>query len=477
MFDLGRAIERRSYFREAIKFLAERGVNTVLWHFTDDQGCAMEFDCVPGIASPNAYSKAEMRELVQYAREYGIDLVPEVASLGHTVYLTRLPQYRHLTESKEMFSSLCPVAPESRPLLKSLIEEAATVFDSPNFHVGLDETNFGQNPLSAAALLEKTKTEIFADHINFIHGVVTGLGRQMWMWADGPLHDRTLAVRLPRDIVMCNWKYRPVEPTDSTQYLLDSGFDVVLCSATISSQQMLFPGERFALRNIRSLQKHLQVQSSGGKILGQLSTIWTPVRYMADSLWLGIDLSLTIMREGGNIDFAGCVGEFGGAFYGLSDTDDFVAACEIVAHLSPCRDEWLSVLRLENVDAFAEPVRLAAPDWAVAYRLLDQSVRPAVSRCHREFDTFTLMTELTANAYDVAAKGDDVDERAVENTERLLAAVEATWDRERYADDPRKYAAPIAHFAGDHLIPMMSEGLHRLRRQVKARSRQAFHAI
>ena len=51
---------------------------------------------------------------------------------------------------------------------------------------------------------------------------------------------------------------------------------------------------------------------------------------------------------------------------------------------------------------------------------------------------------------------------AAVKTRRLLRAVEATWDRERYADDPRKFAAPIAHFAEDHLIPMIRIGLDRL---------------
>ena len=57
--------------------------------------------------------------------------------------------------------------------------------------------------------------------------------------------------------------------------------------------------------------------------------------------------------------------------------------------------------------------------------------------------------------------GGDARVAAVE-TRRLLRAVEATWDRERFADDPRKFAAPIHHFAGDHLIPMIAKGLERL---------------
>lgn len=471
LFDLARGLERRPYYRQAIDFLAGRGVNTVLWHFTDDQGCGMDFAAVPGLASPHAYSPGEMRDLVVYARDRGIELVPEVASLGHTVYLTRLPRYRHLAESDgEMFSSLCPVAPEARPVLRALIEEAATVFDGPNFHVGLDETNFGRHPLSAAALRTRTRTEIFADHIGFIHGVVTGLGRRMWMWADGLLHDPDLAARLPRDIVMCNWKYRPEEPTDSTRALLDRGFDVVLCSASISSQQQLFPGERFALRNVRSLHRHAALRSTapgGGRVLGHVNTVWTPVRFMAGSLWLGLDLALALMREPAGVDLAGRMADFGRGFHGLVDVSPWVEACRIVVRCSPCREEWLAVLNLSPaVDAAtADAIAAAAPQWASAHALLGDVA--AAVRCHEtEFRTFALMVELAAHAYGVAAGLADLDaagaRAATAGTRRLLAAVDATWDRERFADDPRKYAASIDHFDGDHLIPMIRLGLDRL---------------
>src|SRR5882757_2200154 len=54
MLDCARCLENRAYYRKTIEFLASRGVNVVLWHFTDDQGCTMQFDSVEGIASPNA---------------------------------------------------------------------------------------------------------------------------------------------------------------------------------------------------------------------------------------------------------------------------------------------------------------------------------------------------------------------------------------------------------------------------------------
>jgi len=88
MLDSARCLESRSYYRQFIDFAAERGAKTLLWHFTDDQGCSMQFDTLPTAASANAYSKAELRELITYAGERGIMVIPELETLGHTRYIT-----------------------------------------------------------------------------------------------------------------------------------------------------------------------------------------------------------------------------------------------------------------------------------------------------------------------------------------------------------------------------------------------------
>ena len=204
---------------------------------------------------------------------------------------------------------------------------------------------------------------------------------------------------------MCNWKYRPVEPTDSTQYLVDQGFDVVLCSASISSQQTLFPGDRFALPNIRSLTRHAAVRSTvaqGGAVLGHLNTIWTPVRYLAGSLWPGIDLALAIMKGGPDVKLPEQMAAFGKDFLGLTETNAWVSACSSVVSLSPRRDEWLAVLNLRPTSALKPAVvaaiAAAAPQWAEANRLLRDVVEPHVGKHDEEFQAFSLMVELAAHA-------------------------------------------------------------------------------
>ena len=449
----------------------------MLWHFTDDQGCSMQFDVEPGIASPNAYSKPEMRELIAFARGHGIELVPELASLGHCHYLTKLPAYEDLNEGDGKFTGMCPVSERTRRIIKTLIEETAAVFDSPNFHVGLDEVNIGSHPLTREAMLTKTKGQVLADYVSFVHGVVTGLGKRMWMWGDGVLKHPELLQQVPRDVVICNWQYTPHAAPKSTHTLLDAGFDVMLCSAMISYDQPLFPGNYFSIPNIRTLQGQLSL-TGRGKILGHLTTIWTGVRYIADSLWLGVDLTAAILRDGPNVDADAQTARFAHDFYGLSAEESLHLAevAKLLLDASPMRTQWVDVAKLKKLkpDELDKVAKLA-PRWARASKTL-ADLAPAVRLHATDFSAFTLLIEMLAYTYEAAARaaGSELPPasmaRLISRGDDIVHRVDADWDRERFADDPRKYTAPLPAFQDDHLVALVAEGVDTLKhRQAAAR--------
>jgi hypothetical protein len=485
LLDTARCLENRAYYRQFIDFAADRGIDTLLWHFTDDQGCSLQFDRVPGIASPNAYTKAEMRDLVRYAKGRGVAVVPELASLGHCRYLTRLPAYHHLSEGDDgPFSGMCPVSVDTRRVLRDLIEEACEVFEGPDFHVGLDEVNIGGHPLTRAALRKRTRGQLLADHVRFVHGVVTAAGKRMWMWADGLLAHPEMLADVPRDVVACNWQYTPEVSPDATRTLLDAGLDVMLCSALISHDQPLFPGERFALPNVRAVQVNQKVAGEGpsaGRVLGHCVTVWTPVRYLADSLWVGLDLAAAVLGCGPAVDADARLRTFGASFHGLAVTEvaRFAEAVRTLLDDAPVREEWVAVAKLSPLPpAMLARVTAAAARWSAAHAALVQ-LAPLVRRHGVEYGALTLLVEVLAHAYDAAAQSATraatpaTLARLVARGEAVLAAVDAAWDRERYADDPRKYAAPVAAFQDDHLVPLLQAGVVRLRAREAAAAARA----
>ena len=147
MVDAGRVPETPGYYKRVIDFCSDWGLNTLQFRLTDDQGSAMRFHSVPGLVThENALSPAEMKSLVEYGRNHGVDLLPEIESFGHTGYITRSPAYAHLLDrdpssSSAEFTGIIPVSPESLQIFEHLYREVADVFPSVYLHGGCDEVN------------------------------------------------------------------------------------------------------------------------------------------------------------------------------------------------------------------------------------------------------------------------------------------------------------------------------------------------
>jgi hypothetical protein len=285
--------------------------------------------------------------------------------------------------------------------------------------------------------------------------------------------------RVPRDVVICNWQYAPDASPDTTQTLLDAGFDVMLCSALNRHDQTLFPGERSAMPNVRVLDTHRQL-SGRGRVLGHLVTIWTPVRYVADSLWPAIDLAAATLRDGASVDADATLRRFAETFHGLTG-DAAARFAEVVRLLldeSPPRGEWLPIVRLTALlPATRDRVEAVAPRWARAAAILGE-LDACVAAHSVEFRAFALVIDILAHAYDTAVRVADPliapaeIEKLVARGAAIVDRVDRAWDRERFADDARKHTAPIPSFQNDHLLPLLAAGLTALRGRA-ADARQA----
>ena len=292
MFDLARVIEKHSYYRKMLPLLSEWGYNTVFLHLTDDHGCALEFKSVPEIITPHAFSQDEMRRFIKEATKYGLMVVPEIESLGHTEYITKLPKYRHLYEilpGKHMYSAICPTREESINIFKKLYTETADIFPSDFIHVGLDEVSFGRSSRCKNVLKKKERWEIFADYINKLHNITTGLGRQMIMWGDHILAEKHIAERISKNIIICNWHYDAEVKSESVEFFTSKGFKVICAPALISGNQMIMPNIK-NLTNIRNFsQIAWEYQKKG--VIGLLNTVWEPFRYLQGTINYGLALS------------------------------------------------------------------------------------------------------------------------------------------------------------------------------------------
>lgn len=470
LIDSARVIERPDYYRRVLAFMAERGLDTLLWHFTDDQGCSLIFDHLPEAASPHAWTKAQMRGFIDEARQLGIEVIPELATYGHTRYITTLPAYAHLREGDAEYSGMCPVLPETRELISVLIAEVAELFDSPWFHVGMDEVVIGSHPATAEALENQTAAQLFADHARFVHSEVTGHGKRMIMWGDHMVADPSILDTLPSDIVVAPWYYSSGADVSLVRPLVERGFDVMLCGALSSSFQHLVPGDEHVWPNLQSTTRLAGTEHpGGGKIIGQVTTVWTPTRTMHDALWPGLHIAAAFLTDGPEIDIPQLTDEFGQSFFGLSDHGEpsrhWLDSMMEVSALAPRRRDWLALLRTEPMPDETDSHESLAARWRSAHDLFEQA-RPEVAQNHRAFDTLSTTFDLVASLHERAvdvAKGRY--EKALATTKRLLDRVERIWDQERYPNDPRKNSAAWDRDQTESLIMQLNHGLEAIIRR------------
>lgn len=153
--------------KKNIQCAAAFKLNYFHWHFSDDQGYRMESEVLPlltkistkrkgdnfggnrdNTVEQNFYTKDEVREIIAFARENFIEIVPEVDMPGHvTAILAAYPKLscteeKHEVATREGIYSdlLCAGKEETYEFLDKLLNELADLFPGKYFHIGGDET-------------------------------------------------------------------------------------------------------------------------------------------------------------------------------------------------------------------------------------------------------------------------------------------------------------------------------------------------
>jgi hypothetical protein len=207
----------------------------------------LKYERHPKIATPDAMSKAEMKELVDYAKSRGFEVIPQVQTFGHFDFVLRHEEYKHLAENPDAVNrreaprpAYCPSNPETYKLVFDLFEEVIEVFQPRYFHIGHDEiVEVGKGDL---ALCERCKGtpphELLANEVIKLHDWLKERGLTTLMWGDqllaehngGPPFNTALATPLlPKDIIICDWRYEPRPDHPSLRYFKENGFKVIAC--------------------------------------------------------------------------------------------------------------------------------------------------------------------------------------------------------------------------------------------------------
>ncbi|MDH7568588.1 MAG: family 20 glycosylhydrolase, partial [Armatimonadota bacterium] len=224
-------------YKHLVRVLRQLRFNTLVMEVNE----RLKYQRRPEIAAPDALSKEEMRELVRYCRNLGFEVIPQVQTLGHFNYVLR--HHPELAENREPHPqhglwSACPSNPAVYELEFDLFSEVIEVFQPKQFHIGHDEFTFV--PVGVCERCRGTSpADLLVRDVTTLHDWLTRRGLKVLMWGDtlledqygGPRYYNTyLALpRIPRDIVIYDWHYRPDERFPSVKLFRNAGFEVVVC--------------------------------------------------------------------------------------------------------------------------------------------------------------------------------------------------------------------------------------------------------
>lgn len=138
-----------STVKKVIEGISFGNMNILHWHLSDDHGWRIESKRFPKLHenSGQYYTQEEIREVVAFAKEHGIDIVPEIDMPGHNLaLLSAFPEYsckgEPVTPAKARGvyrTILCAGKEQTMTFIKEVLEEIIPLFDSKYFHIGGDE--------------------------------------------------------------------------------------------------------------------------------------------------------------------------------------------------------------------------------------------------------------------------------------------------------------------------------------------------
>ena len=181
MLDVSRHFLTVREVKQYIDLLALYKMNILHLHLSDDQGWRIEIKSRPQLALTGGvtqvgggpggyYTQAEYGEIVRYAADRYITIVPEIDMPGHTnAALVAFPQLSCgkwapalYTGTEVGFSSFCVEKEETYALIDDVVRELAAMTPGPWFHMGGDEVEV-LTPQQYASFVERVQ-EIVARH-------------------------------------------------------------------------------------------------------------------------------------------------------------------------------------------------------------------------------------------------------------------------------------------------------------------------
>ena len=234
--DVARTFMSVEEVKEYISHLARHKINRLHLHLTDDQGWRVEITSHPELTAVGAwrggdspiwavygswdkkyggfYTQDELRELVSWAAQRAITIIPEVDLPGHSLAIGKV--YPEVLCPVERDNSVaagydrrnvwCVAREENYALLDDIFRELADIFPSEWIHIGGDEVGMKQwkECPHCSALYEQKGYDNYAQlealFLNRVVEIVTRYGKRPMVW-----NEAINGSNFTKEALVCGW--------------------------------------------------------------------------------------------------------------------------------------------------------------------------------------------------------------------------------------------------------------------------------
>lgn len=203
-----------------------------------------------GFVSRDIWEKNEVKDFCDYISSYGLELVPEVQTWGHTQYITCA--YPHLAEipvdlseeenvnlrnldenakrSDVYYHTMCPNHPDYYKVTFGIIDEITDLLKPKRYiHLGHDEV---YNISECERCKNLSRADIVVKEITTLYEYIAKKNLTMMIWGDMvqkmPYSAPNAAAFIPKDIIMLDFVWYFDMDKDIEDHLLKNGFKVVM---------------------------------------------------------------------------------------------------------------------------------------------------------------------------------------------------------------------------------------------------------
>jgi hexosaminidase len=232
LIDEGRHFFGKSTLLKIIDEMAAYKLNTLKLHLTDYEGWRLEIAGYPKLTEvgalvdgkPQYFTTADMQQIVKYAAERHIMVVPEIEMPGHAGAAARsYPEFFNPDGS-----AFNPANPKTYDFIRGVLTEVARLFPAPYIDFAGDEV--GDEMWKGMADVDRLKAErglktnqdVQAYFGRKVVGIIESLGKRPMAW------DEQVEAQAPKSVIIQWWRRdRP----DVLSAAAKTGHDIVISPA------------------------------------------------------------------------------------------------------------------------------------------------------------------------------------------------------------------------------------------------------